>query len=282
LTFNELMPPPRGQTKKTQQALLSSPMPLVSLSSATPSTSPQAAQSHSADVAGDVPVKNIYSAVADITNMHDLTEQLSRSHKTRPISGASYNCAWRCAWAMIFTQQEPEALESRLLHLLSTPSALDAAHIKAICERVRRDGLQVIMSKENNPGRLVYRDDGPEMEQLLNRVAINVMKKNGVAAATAEEFFQPRKMASAEDIARFVHAMGATSAVMQVESLSNPNLTTLTLRRNDDAVISALELNPAEDPIPPENFVQALASLPIARLNGLHFDLLIPEALWAK
>ena len=244
--------------------------------------SPQASQPDSDFFPSAERRANIYSATAATTDMRALTAQLARTHKSRPISGADCNCAWRCAWAMILTQQEPQALAQRLVQLLGTNSRRDAADIKTICAAVHRDGLHVIMSGRGDAGRFVYRGDGPEMEQMLNRVAIGVMQKNGIAPATAAAFFDPHRMATAEDIAHFVHAMGATSAVMQVESPGNPDLTTLALRPNDDGVIEKLELSPNEDTIPTAHFVQALATSPIARLVDQHFDLLIPDALWRK
>lgn len=59
-------------------------------------------------------------------------------------------------------------------------------------------------------------------------------------------------------------------------------MTSMSLRRGDDAVINSLEPSPNGGTIAAAHFSRALGTLPIARLYNSHFDLLIPDALWQK
>lgn len=179
---------------------------------------------------------------------------------------------------MILTQQQPDALEARLVDVLGGDFGAQAAEVKRICSAVRSQGLNVILSKGERNRRLVFDDNGATMEALFNRLTIEILQKTGTSEVDAKTYFLPLKMAPAEAIGDLVSALGASCAVMQYARNNDSHSRSLSLRPKNDEVIEELE-KPQGPDIDTMNFAAFCAPLPVAIISDNHFDLLIPPAL---
>lgn len=229
---------------------------------------------------GTAPATNTYLATELSTDIEDLQQQILSTRYEVKISAKDFNCAWRCAWAMILTQQEPEALEQKLFDLLGDQFRPQAAQVKQLCDHVRQHGLEMVMSSESEEaGRLTYQDQGPELENLLNHIAIAVLQKKGSSPAEAAHFFHPHTMAHVEDIQVLVSGLGASCAVLQYAEDDSSGSRSVSLRPKNDIDMSSLV--PSDDgTITAAKFAAALDALPVAVISRDHFDLLIPPSLW--
>ena len=239
------------------------------------------AQPVATDVGRDTaPADNTYLATELSTDIEDLQQQILSTRHEVKISPKDFNCAWRCAWAMILTQQEPEPLEQKLVDLLGDQFRPQAAQVKQLCDHVRQHGLEMVMSSESEEaGRLTYQDQGPELENLLNHIATAVLQKKGTSPAEAAHFFHPHTMAHVEDIQVLVSGLGASCAVLQYAEDDSSGSRSVSLRPKNDIEITSL--NPSADgAITAAKFAAALDALPVAVISRDHFDLLIPPSLW--
>ena len=240
-------------------------------------TSALAQQQHCATRQSTASAGNTYSATCTNTNIDVLQQGIIDSHTRLRISTDDYNCAWRCAWAMILTQQQPDALERQLIALLGDDFKAEAAELKHICSAVRNQGLNAILSKGEGGKRLVYADHGTRMETLFNRLTIEILKKTGTSEEDAKTYFLPREKAPAEAIGDLVCTMGASCAVMQYAPNNNSDARSILLRFRNDEKIGVLEA-PQGIATDTAKFKDLCAPLPVAIISHDHFDLLMPRA----
>lgn len=268
--------PASEQTSATTAT--ATPRPIVAAPPSSASMQPVTSQALIDRASIIVPNTSTYIATELSTDIDDLMEQIFATRTEVPISSHQFNCAWRCAWAMILTQQEPHALEQRLIDLLGDEFLPHAAAVKAICADVRRHGLNAILSEGHTaPSRLAYPSGESGMEDLLNHLATEVLQKKGKTAAEAYAFFRPDVMAPAEDIQLLVSTLGASCCVLQYAESSTSGTRSISLRPKDDIPIESLNASSTGD-IASTNFAVAIDALPVALISHDHFDLLIPPS----